>query len=78
MPLVGPSVKFWITAAGTCFRHASRPEPGAWAHPTAAEKLLNDTKDGMGDVETCAKESIMAARNGALPGLCREIAELTD
>jgi hypothetical protein len=40
--------------------------------------LLNDTKDGMGDVETCAKESIMAAWNGALPGLCREIAELTD
>jgi hypothetical protein len=71
-------VKFRITAAGTRFRHASRAGPGVCVHPTAAEKLLKDVKDGIGDIDTCAPESIIPARNGALFGVCLAIAVLTD
>lgn len=71
-------MKFRIVAAGTCFKQASRPGPGACVHPTAVEKLLNEVKEGMGTIDTCAPDNIMPARNGAFPEVWREMAELTD
>jgi hypothetical protein len=47
-------------------------------HPTAVEKLLNEVKEGMGTIDTCAPDNIMPARNGAFPEVWREMAELTD
>lgn len=64
--------------AGTSRRHANRVAPGACVHPTAEARLSNNEKDGVGGVDTCARDSIIAARKGAELGECLEIAVDTD
>ena len=51
--------------AETLRRHCSRDAPGLSVHPTAVANALKFAKLGLGEVETCASESMMPARNGA-------------
>jgi hypothetical protein len=70
VPLEGPFVKFRIVDAGTCLRHANRAAPGDCVHPTPEAMALKLVKDGVGDVDSTAPDSIIAPRKGAVPGAC--------
>lgn len=63
--------------AGTCFKQLSLEIPGVWEHPTAVAKASNEEKEGVGDEEVGAPESIMPARNGVM-GRSLTIASPTD
>lgn len=77
-PPEGPFTKVRITAAGTSLRHVNRAAPGVWEHPTAEAKSLNEAKEGVGTVDSCAADNIIPPRKGEELGECLEIAAATD
>jgi hypothetical protein len=59
-------VKFRMVAAGTCFKHTSLDGPAACGHPTATANASKEVKEGIGDAEVGAPDSITPARNRVL------------
>lgn len=57
-------MKFRIIVAGTVFKQLILAGPGVWEHPTAAAKASKEDKEGLGEEEVGAPESMTPARKG--------------